>query len=418
MRFCPHCGAPLMAGAKFCIECGRQLAEAASPAASPKGSKAEGASGSTKNWPRLTTTFTAVFFGIVIVGLAATVLILTRPIPQPPLPQGQGSSATQTGQQGASGQGAGDLPPGHPKVELPTEARTFIDKVEQEAKAKPNDVAAWVKLGTVSMRAALFDESYYDKATSAFSRVLKLDPENLDALRGIGDIDYDNKKYDQAIAAYEHYLKRKPDDPEVIVDLGTMYLYTGNADQAVAQYKKAIGIKPDFFQAYYNLGVAYDQQGDKKNAAAELTKAISLAPDDARRKQAKDLLTRVTGVPADQSMKTASSAPSTGAQPQPPPTGAVAAKGGTFQHTLERMMRNLPLVGDKVDEVRWSGDYKAEVWMDDFPMNSMPPFAKEKFLNDVKAGIESAKTAHKVAGKVEVDIVDGQTGRIMQTVTE
>ena len=29
MRFCPQCGAPLLAGAKFCVECGRALDVAA-----------------------------------------------------------------------------------------------------------------------------------------------------------------------------------------------------------------------------------------------------------------------------------------------------------------------------------------------------------------------------------------------------
>ena len=32
MRFCPQCGAPLLAGAKFCVECGRALDVAASGA--------------------------------------------------------------------------------------------------------------------------------------------------------------------------------------------------------------------------------------------------------------------------------------------------------------------------------------------------------------------------------------------------
>ena len=159
----------------------------------------------------------------------------------------------------AGGSQNGSLPPGHPTIELPTEARTFVDKIERDAIAKPKDVAAWNKFGAVSMRAAMFDQTYYGKAEDAYGHVLKLEPDNLDALRGIGDIDYDKQHYDEAIAAYEHYLKKKPDDPEVRTDLGTMYLYTGNADQAVVQYKKAIASKPGFFQAYYNMGIAYAQ---------------------------------------------------------------------------------------------------------------------------------------------------------------
>src|SRR5262249_15448091 len=142
------------------------------------------------------------------------------------LPPGQDSMASAAGNAAP-----GQLPQGHPKVELPTEARTFIDKTEKDARAKPNDLVAWNKFGAVAMRAALFDASYYAKAQDAYGHVLKIDPENLDALRGMGDIYYDQNRYDEAIAAYEHYLKQKPDDPEVRTDLGTMYLSTGNADQ-------------------------------------------------------------------------------------------------------------------------------------------------------------------------------------------
>jgi tetratricopeptide (TPR) repeat protein len=399
MRFCPQCGAPLMAGAKFCIECGKQLGEPATPASTPTSprSKTEGSGF------QITNAFVGVFLGIVILGLAAAAYILSRPLPQVPTQEGASSAGPGASNQNASGA----LPPGHPKIELPTEARTFIDQVEQQAKAKPNDVAAWVKLGTVSMRAALFDRSYYARAADAFGHVLKLDPNNPDALRGIGDIDYDAQKYDEAIAAYEHYLKEKPNDPEVRTDLGTMYLYTGNADQAVVQYNKAIALKPDFFQAYYNLGVAYGEQGDKSKAAAALTKAVSLAPDAQRRKEAQDTLARVTGTTAPQ--QASSTAPSS--------TGATT-KDQTFHGAIEQMLRNLPVAGQRVSAVEWPGKYRAKVLLDNLPLNAIPPFARVKLMGDIKAGINSAKAAHKVTSKVELDIVDGQSGRVMQTVTE
>src|ERR1019366_2093276 len=151
---------------------------------------------------------------------------------------------------------------------------------EKDARAKPGDVAAWSKFGAVAMRAAMFDQTYYAKAEEAFGHVLKLEPENLDAVRGVGNIDYDKQHYDEAIAAYEHYLKEKPEDPEVRTDLGTMYLYTGNADQAIVQYQKALAAKPDFFQAYYNMGMAYTQENKAGGCSYRAEKS---ARDRARR---------------------------------------------------------------------------------------------------------------------------------------
>ncbi len=365
MRFCPHCGAPLMAGAKFCVECGRQLDESAGPAAGTSGAAAV-----QRNPPKppsstgiqLTTAFIVVFVGITIIGLGATAYILTRPTPVPRLAQDTVPPATDQAATGdaqnappgaATGaQGETSLPPGHPRVELPTEARTLIDKIEQEADSKPRDIDAWVKLGNVCMRAALFDQAYYPKAANAYARVLKLDPENIDALRGIGDIDYDQQHYDEAAAAYEHYLKHRPKDPEVITDLGTMYLYTSNPDQAIVQYKKAIAIKPDLYQPYFNLGVAYGEQGDKGNSAIAFTKAISLAPDDDRRNQAKSAFAKYTGMPAEQAVKIAATLPTPAASSSPAAQSASAADAAakpqgpaTFHSSLEENVRNIPFAG-------------------------------------------------------------------------
>ena len=246
----------------------------------------------------ITAAFVGVFLAIMVVGLLAAGWVMLRKPAQTAsdsAPAAAPGSATNAMAGTAGNAAPGQLPPGHPKVQLPAEARTFIESVEKDAQAHPNDVAAWNKLGGVSTRAAMFDHSYYAKASDAYGHVLKIDPDNLEALRGIGDVDYDQDKFDQAIAAYEHYLKKKPDDPEVITDLGTMYLYTGNADQAVVQYHKALKIKPNMFQTYFNMGIAYAQQDKPADAQAALKKAEELAPDDTARKQVKEVVAKITG---------------------------------------------------------------------------------------------------------------------------
>ncbi|MDO8432127.1 MAG: tetratricopeptide repeat protein [Candidatus Binatus sp.] len=428
MRFCPQCGAPLMAQAKFCVECGRSIAGAAAGAG-------EGAVG-VRTTP-ITTAFVAVFAGITIVGLGAAAWIMLRTpevvreqVASAPVVASAGVSTPASGNppSGATtanpapgGKSAGELPPGHPKIELPTEARTFIDKIEKEARAKPSDVAAWNKLGAVSMRAAMFDSSYYAKAEEAYAHVLKLQPENLDALRGIGDIDYDKQHYDEAVAAYEHYLKIKSNDPEVRTDLGTMYLYTGNADQAIVQYKKAIASKPEFFQAYYNMGIAYAQQNKTADARASLEKALKLAADDTARNQVKELIAKLnstagSGASGQPALTTSSTAAEERPAEATPPIATASAKD--FHGAIEQMVRGLPIAGAKVGAVQWPDKLKAKVMMDNFPMDQMPPFAKSKFLGDLKAGIETAKKQSQVSSSVEVDIVDGASGKVMETITQ
>jgi cytochrome c-type biogenesis protein CcmH/NrfG len=416
LRFCPQCGTPVtISGARFCIECGLNLAAldaASSPiSATPSATLATAAEASpppsagARTRPAMAP-FIGVFAAILVSGLVVAILILRQlPAREHQLARARPTSPPQSGD-GRS------LPPGHPQVQLPKEAIELLAKIEKAARANPTDITLWNRFGEVTLRAAAFDPAYYAKASEAFSHVLKLDPDNLDALRGIGNIDFDQRNYDQAIAAYEHYLSAKPDDPEVRTDLGTMYLSTGVTDQAIAQYKKVILSHPTFFEAQFNLGIAYGQMGDPAAAHNTFQQALKLAPDAASRDRVNQMLASLS------TQQTAS-----GAAPPAANSSAEASQGAgpvpaTFQGALEQMLRDLPIAGPKVQSVQWPAQQKARVLMDNFPMDQMPPFATAKFLSDLKSGIDQVKQTHKVNGTVEVDICDAASGRVMQSVTE
>jgi tetratricopeptide (TPR) repeat protein len=333
-----------------------------------------------------------VLAGILIIGLGAAAIVMRH------LPQRDREIAAATS--GNNAPDANGLPAGHPSIQMPKEALDFIAGLKRNADAAPNDVAAWDRLGDVTLRAALFDPKYYAESQTAYGHVLKLDPDNLDALRGIGNVNYDLHNYDQAIAAYEHYLKRKPDDPEVMTDLGTMYLSTGNAPEAVLTYKRALLAKPDFYQAWFNLGVAYDEENQAADARASFQKALALAPDDTTRKQTQQALAALGN-----------------AGPQVASGAGNAANASTFQGAVEQLARALPIAGPKVQTVNWPAADHAQLVMQNFPMDSMPPFVRTKFIGDLQSSVSDAMNAHHVAGPVTIDVIDAASGGVMQTVT-
>ena len=434
MHFCPQCGAPVITGARFCIECGENLAAfgAASSSAAEVplgagGAIAPPAPSGTARSATVIAPFALVFFALLGAGVAIAMLIMRQlparervlastPAESVSSSSAEGASAndgtTSASDTGATSEKRG-LPPGHPQVELPKQARDFIAQIELKTKFKPNDVAAWDQLGDVSERAAVFDSSYYTKAQNAYAHVLKLDPDNLDALRGVGNIDYDQRKYDEAIAAYEHYLGKKPDDPDVRTDLGTMYLSTGNADQAVVQYGKVLESHPDLFEANFNIGVAYAQMNNVAQARTAFERALKLAPNDNTRARVNQMLASLNGGPAANE----SNQPATNQQ-QAAAANSPAPNPDTFQGAMEQMLRDLPIAGPKVSSVQWPSQNDARVLMDNFPMDQMPPFAKAKFTGDLKSGIDRIKAAHHISGAIKVDICDAASGRVMQSVNE
>ncbi|MGO9056693.1 MAG: tetratricopeptide repeat protein [Candidatus Binataceae bacterium] len=381
MKFCPECGAATQPGAKFCVSCGQPLSPDAVRPRAPI---------------RIPAGFAAVFLGVLLVGLAVGGILVRQ----------QRKVRAKAESVGASS----NLPPGHPQVELPAKAIEFIKNLESQAKNQPKDIVIWNRLGTVALRASLFDQSYFRLASEAYGHVLELDPDNLEALRGIGNLNYDRQKYDQAIAAYEHYLKHKPDDPDVQTDLGTMYLYTGNADQAIKRYQKALSIKPNAFEPYYNLGVAYAALNNNAQARASLQQALKYATDQDSKSRVNDLLAKMAGGAGTQ---VASSGGSAGGG-----IAAPAAPANSFEGQIEAMVRGLPFAGPKVASVKWTSKNKATVLMNNFPMEAMPPFARQKFLGDLADGIQEAKKTYHVDGPFELQIADAASGQVMETVSK
>src|ERR1700719_315422 len=141
MRFCPQCGAPLLAGAKFCVECGRAL-DAAASGAGESGALAHGRN-------TISTTFVFVFVALAVVGLAAAAWIYVKtpdvvreqiasapvaapsagaPPPSNPrtAPNAPAPDQNVAANPAAGGRQNGGMPPGHPTIELPTDARSFV----------------------------------------------------------------------------------------------------------------------------------------------------------------------------------------------------------------------------------------------------------------------------------------------------
>jgi tetratricopeptide (TPR) repeat protein len=401
MHYCPQCGARILAQARFCVECGQQLPAAGASTierARPQDNVRTrvAAAELTTLWP-----FITIFGALAIFGVLMAVLILRQIPERDRLLASAPAATTETAD-------SGQLPSNHPAVKLPKEAIAFIQETENKARARPNDLAAWDRLGDVALRAATIDSSYYPLASEAYAHVLSRDPDNLSALRGVGNIDFDQRKYDAAIAAYEHYLLRKPDDPDVRTDLGTMLLTSGSPDQAVLQYKRVLEAHPKFFEAMFNLGVAY-QQIDPAQARAAFTQARKLAPDDQTRNRVDEMLASLSNGPGPVVTDSANGSKSP-AVDEAPPTN--------FRAAVERTMRDLPIAGDKVQILQWASDTRVKVLMNHFPMDQMPPFALAKFTNDLKSGLERDKNQYKVSTPVTLEICDAASGRVMRSITE
>jgi len=88
-----------------------------------------------------------------------------------------------------------------------------------------------------------------------YKEILRKDPNNLQALIGIGNLYFDTNQDLLAIGNYQKALAIEPSNGNVRTDMAICYRRTGNPDRAIEELKKAISTNPRHAQSRYNLGV-------------------------------------------------------------------------------------------------------------------------------------------------------------------
>ena len=88
-----------------------------------------------------------------------------------------------------------------------------------------------------------------------YKEILRKDPNNLQALIGIGNLYFDTNQDLLAIENYRKALAMDPSNSNVRTDMAICYRRSGNPAQAVEELKKAISTTPRHAQSRYNLGV-------------------------------------------------------------------------------------------------------------------------------------------------------------------
>ena len=275
---------------------------------------------------------------------------------------------------------------------FPTTPKQQIATLVDEANTKPDSAETWRRLAEVQFRASQLEASYRSAALSSYQHVLELAPDDPTALRGIGNVYYDFEEHTKAIGYYERYLALRPDDANVRTDLGTMYLYTNRADRAIAEYQTVIAANPDFFQAHFNLGIAYREKTDFTQARQSLERARALTDDERIRDRVDHVLAQLNG----------------GAPPQAQPRTA-------FQHAVEQLFHSHDIMGPKVARIEWSAPAGARVYLQNFPIQGMPPDVRNRFLAKLRIQIGLAKKNNNIDDSVIVELIDAETRSVMET---
>jgi tetratricopeptide (TPR) repeat protein len=117
-------------------------------------------------------------------------------------------------------------------------------------------------------------------AEQLYYEILQHQPNQLDALRGLGSIHFQRGQLKEAIACFQKAASFYPGEAQVHNTLGVMLLESGQTQQAITHLQQAISLNPDDFTAYTNLGNALKTQGCLAEATLNYQKAIVLNSND------------------------------------------------------------------------------------------------------------------------------------------
>ncbi len=128
------------------------------------------------------------------------------------------------------------------------------------------------------------------QARGYFERALTVDPDNLDALLGVGRVDYSvggallSDDRDARLAAAEAEIARvlslRPNDALAHEIMGGILIQTKRADQGIAEFERALALDPNLAAAHGDIGLAKIFAGHPEETAAHENEALRLSPRD------------------------------------------------------------------------------------------------------------------------------------------
>ncbi len=358
--FCTSCGAAVSqnTAAKFCAMCGGSLAG---------GCRARSTL-SVKHW--------SVIIVVTLMIFVPTVFFADWKSGKVPPPMGAGAT---TG-------GIEEV------YELPTKFRGIQDA----ALKAPNDIKLQNEYAAVLVELIREEEEpphgLVLEAVEQLSKILAINPLEPDALLSLADISFNQQIFSKAATLYERFLALRPTDEDVRTRYGSALMFQGEFDKSIEQQKMVLKTNPKSFQATAYLAIAIGQKGEIEESRKTAKRALALAPNDEARQRLQGFIDsldkKTTEIKPDQ------------AQPRQA-TGAIVPSQAAAS-PLESALRDNPVAGRKFESLAISGD-TASAKMKDFPMQGMPPYAKEKFY-------ASLAEAAKSSGVKTVIFVDSATG--------
>lgn len=392
---CGKCGAQNLVTAKFCSYCGRNL--------------------HAKSTLEVLSNLTAKQSGLLLTALIAVFSIpygmqyythWKRGEIKPTLPFKPSDAASSTG----------EAPLGHTSGTAGQADDAELASLRADAEKNPQDL---VKLRAL---AAGFAERLRSNPSASpqlsfdaidlLSRILKAVPDDAESLVMMADVSFDQRAFTKALEFYERYLKIEPEDAGARARYASTLTFLGRYDDSVKELDGILVKDPKNFPAMAYLAITYAQQG-KIDRAKELgNNALAIAPSEDAKARFSAFVTSLNGAGKDDGAAAGSALPASNNLPKEKSPRGLPAANPLGLDVIINAIKNNPIAGRKYSRFDNSDPAVLKLYFKDFPMQAMPPFAKDKFFGGVR---EKAKLAAVTTLK-QIVFLDADTGMEMDKI--
>jgi len=120
----------------------------------------------------------------------------------------------------------------------------------------------------------------FPQAESLYYQVLRLQPNQPDALALLGAIALHDLRVEDAIKFITRAIKINPSNPEYYSNLALALQFDGRIEEAIAHCRQAIRLKPDYVDAWYNLHSLLINPTDLQPSIECIQRVVQLSPLD------------------------------------------------------------------------------------------------------------------------------------------
>lgn len=122
------------------------------------------------------------------------------------------------------------------------------------------------------------DRHDYERARVDLMNLVERAPRSAEGYQRLGRVLQLENRLDEAEAAYRQALKLDPDYVGALIGLGQVEGQLGRAESALARFSTAIEIDPEQAEAHYSQGRVHESLGQTDNALAAYFRALELDP--------------------------------------------------------------------------------------------------------------------------------------------